>query len=293
VHIQTVLCPVDFSGISDRAVRAAVEVCRAAGADLVLHHNLAAVSPGFARAWDWEQAHSAQEHSRPKAEQRMRGLLAEIPSDVHAQASITSGPVALVVLMLAERLPADLLVLGSHGWTTPDHASVTERIIERCPCPVLTMDEHGDEHGDGLGSGAVQAGRRLNVLVPTDFSPSADRAVAYACALARLLPLRLHLFHVATAGHRDHAVLDAAHALLRAMVPPELAGQTDVHVDVGRPLERILEFAAETAPAFMVMGEHTRGFFRRLLTRDTALGVLHRASCQVWYVPAAAKVQLA
>jgi universal stress protein A len=284
VRIQTVLCPVDFSGVSGRAVRAAAEVCRATGAELVLHHNLASVSPGFARAWDWEQAHSAQEGTRPKAEERMRALRAEIPAEVRTHASITSGPVALVVLTLAERLPADLLVLGSHGWTTPDHASVTERMIERCPCPVLTMDEHGEE--GGLGSGAEAPGATLNVLVPTDFSASADHAVEYACELARLLPLRLHLLHVATSGHRGDASLDAAHARLRAMIPPDMAARVDVHVDVGRPLDRILAFAAETKPAFMVMGEHARGFFRHLLTRDTAREVLHRAPCQVWYVPA-------
>jgi hypothetical protein len=33
------------------------------------------------------------------------------------------------------------VVLGSHGWSTQDHASVTERLIDRCSRPVLTFEE--------------------------------------------------------------------------------------------------------------------------------------------------------
>jgi hypothetical protein len=46
--------------------------------------------------------------------------------------------VAAVVLALAHGL-LPISSPGTHGWSTEDHASVTERIIEQARCPVPTI----------------------------------------------------------------------------------------------------------------------------------------------------------
>jgi len=43
--IKTVLCPVDFSPLSERSVHLATEICRRTGAKLVLEHNLECCPP--------------------------------------------------------------------------------------------------------------------------------------------------------------------------------------------------------------------------------------------------------
>jgi nucleotide-binding universal stress UspA family protein len=280
MNIDIVLCPTDFSELAERELQLAVQICEAFGARLILHHNLSAISPGLSKAWEWDQSHQKDERSAADAERRMKKLLAQLPKTIHAEAAITHGPVATVLLALAQQLPADLLVLGTHGWSNEDHASVTERVLERTPCPVLTIHDAEALRVFRLRPGADGEGAR--VVVPTDFSPAATKAVAYAVELARRLPLELHLVHVSAGPASD----DTLETLIN-LVPPELTNRAQVHVRSGRPLEEIKAVLDIVNPALIVMGTHAHGFWRRVLTGDTARTVLHGASCPVFFVPPA------
>jgi nucleotide-binding universal stress UspA family protein len=283
MRIQTVLCPIDFSGLEQLEIGVALEVCRAFDAKLVLHHNLAAAEPGFSRAWEWSKAHEGREGMIPGAERRLQALVNEIAKTVRVEAAITSGPIGRVVLTLAQALPADLVVLGSHGWSTQDHASVTERLIEESPCPVLTFQE-GVANTGGFRLRGVQGEAPLPVLVPTDLTRDSNAAVRYACTLARKLPLRLDLLHVLSSDQSDRAA-EGAQAAMDGRVPPDLADRVSAHVRIGPAAQTIVEYADETAPAFVVVGEHAHGLVRRMLTRDTARAVVHEVRCPVWVVP--------
>lgn len=281
-RLKIVLCPIDFSDLSRQELALAVEVGQAFGAHLVLHHNFAAVSPGFTRAWEWNEVHRADETSTAKAEVRMRQLLAELPKGVSAEASLSTGPLATVLLELARQLPADLVVLGSHGWSTEDHASVTERIIDRSPCPVLTIQD-----GSGVQRFRLRAAAGADavpVLVPTDLSEEGERVAEYAVELARKAPLRLHLLHVVPAGS-SYMTLETAQRCVNDLIPTDLLAQAECHVQQGDSIAEILKLSQRMDPAFMIMGEHARGIFRRFFTKDTARALLHRASCAVWFVP--------
>ncbi len=284
-QIRVVLCPVDFSALSREAQALAVEVCEAFGARLILHYNRAGVPPGLTRAWEWNEVHQGAGTSTAKVEAEFRQMLAELPPTISAEAKITAGPLAPVLLELAEQLPADLVVLGSHGWSSADHASVTERIIDRCACPVLTIQE-GQATGTPLGLKTNQVKEPAPVLVSTDFSGSAERAVEYAFELTRALPIRLHLLHVVPRARGETAPLSAQQRL-EELVPRDLADRVGIHVLEGDPCERIVELSHALHVRFLVMGEHTRDLWRRFVTRDTAREVLHRATCPVWFVPAA------
>lgn len=276
--VRIVVCPMDFSELADRELELAVHVSQALGARLVLHHNVSAVSPAFAKAWEWDQSHQKDERSAADAERRLARLMERLPHGVHAEAVLTHGPLATVLLALAEKIPADLLVLGTHGWSSEDHASITERIIDRTPCPVLTIRDGAATQGFRLTAGPDDP--LVRVLVPTDFSPSATRAVDFAIELARQLPLELHLVHVSPS-----AIADAALATLVAAVPSELKSRTLCHTRVGPTLEEIDRLLRELRPQLIIMGTHARSFWRRLFRRDIARQVLHGANCPVCFVP--------
>ena len=282
MRIRTVLCPVDFSGLDDAEISMAAEICRAFDATLVLHHNLAAAVPGFSRAWEWSAAHEGHRDEIPDAEARLRALMAKIGDGVHVESAITCGPLGQSVLSVAEGLGADLVVLGSHGWSSQDHASVTERMVDQSPCPVLTFREGSrGTRGFRLASGGDG---RLRVVVPTDLTHDANCAVGYACALARRFPLDVDLLHILPEGSDDEAA-ESAQLALDAQVPPDMVDRVTAHVRVGAAAETILDYVDETRPTFVVMGEHARGLVRRLLTRDTTRAVTRELACPVWVVP--------
>ena len=300
MEIQTVLCPIDFSTLSDCELELAIEICESFDARLVLHHNLTAAAPGLHKAWEWEETHQERpgELTEAEAREHMDAVLRRIPVGVRAEARISRGPVGLVLLHLIREVSADLVILGCHGWSCEEHTSLSERIIESAPCPVLTIQEgRGEEHCFRLHAKEGRGASR--VLVPTDFSDSAAAAVAYALELARRAPIELHLLHVQSHGpapmtpvnHTEAAadagdVVEATRHRLLELVPSDLAERVECHVEVGSPADGIMAEAKKLDAELIVMGEHARTFFRRFFTHDTSREMLHRARCPVWFVPA-------
>jgi universal stress protein A len=285
MQVKTILCPIDFTDVSAQEVDIAVEISGAFGAKLVLHHNRTAIAPGLARQWDWESTHCTDGCTEPEAERRMQAILNSLPATAQAEGVVSSGPVAMVILSLAERLPVDLIVLGSRGWGTLDHASVAETLIAQAPCPVLTFN---------AGSAAAQGfhlretdGSVPEIVVPTDFSQTAQRAVAYAFALARVLPLRVRVLHVLPAGHEPVEQRETQTRLDR-LVPADLRERVETDIRSGRASDAIVAYLADVKPTFAVLGEHARDIVRHVFTRDTTRAVVHEASCPVWVVPAQA-----
>lgn len=284
--IKVVLCPTDFTDVSRGELTLAVDVCEAFGARLVLHHNLSAAPPGLTRAWEWNELHRDDgQISGPEAERRLRTLMAELPKTIALEASVSRGPVATVLLEMAKQLPADLMVLGSHGCSSEDHASLTERMIDACPCAVLTIHEGAQLQHFRLST--APGGSPTRVLVPTDLSPVAARVVDYAVELARVAPLHLHMLHVLPPGS-SQAAIDRARRKMEALAAASPAVRLTHHVELGEPVETIVRFSTEMGAGFVVMGEHSRGLLLRLFIRDTARAVLQRACCPVWFVPASA-----
>jgi nucleotide-binding universal stress UspA family protein len=281
MRVDIVLCPIDLSTCAERLVELAARICEIFGARLVLHHNLSAIPPGLSKTWEWDQSHQKDEPSAAGAEKRIAALMRQLPSTLRAEAVVTHGPLATVLLGVAETLPADLIVIGTHGSSTEDHASVTERVLERSPCPVLTIHDTDALQAFRLQPGPGQA--PVRVVVPTDFSESATKAVAFAVELARQLPLELHLVHVSPGPGADEAL-----ETLARLVPPELKGSAQCHLRIGGTLEEIDAVVHLVRPELIVMGTHVREFWRRLFTRDVARRVLRGASCPVCFVPAAA-----
>jgi universal stress protein A len=287
--IRTILCPVDFSDVSARELDVAVEVARAFGARLVLHHNRGAVAPGLARQWDWDAEHHDEAYTDADAQRRMQGMLASLPSEVHAEGVVSVGPLGPLVLTLAEELPADLVVLGSHGWSTESHASVTDRLLAHAPCPVLAFDERAQAPARfRLGRSGAPPGEPPCIVVPTDLSESGDHAVEYGLGLAQALGARVRLLHVLGRSSEDAAF--AAETRLSHAVPAELRERVAIDVREGDARAEILAHLAELRPTFAVLGEHARGLARRWLTRDTTRAVVHEATCPIWVVPRGAAV---
>lgn len=299
VTIRTILCPLDFSALCEREVALAVELCGAFGAKLVLHHNLDDASLGMSASWMWRQEHVPAKTPEAAVELRLKELLAGLPAGVAGEARISDGQVGPSLLFLQQQLPADLVVMATHGQNTEDHASVAERLLEETTTPVLVLHER-DCSGPPIHLGAGGAGRPLEVLVATDWSATADHAIAYAFDLARVFPWRLHLLHVVSPAKLVHvesgvpmavpagdpgAALEGLRRQLAALVPEELVGRVTCHVEVGEPVESLVAAAVALPADLIVMGAHARGFLRRFFTRDTSLELLRRAACPVWFVP--------
>jgi universal stress protein A len=296
LQIRTVLCPVDFSSLNEREIEVAIEVCRSFGARLILHHNVGNAPPGASASWMWHQEHRNGYSCEELASAQLGEMVAALPPEVRAEARLSNGLAAPAILQLEDQLKADLVVLATHGASTDDHTSVTEQIVERSTCPVLVLHD-GAEPSLHVAPFATET---FDVLVATDLSPAADRAFSYACELARVLPIRLHLLHVipprksawvetgvsmGTPQVHEGEPSAAARERLMALLPADLENRITVHVEIGDPAEKIAEASSRLGVSCVVMGAHARGLLRRIFTRDTSRELLHKAPCPVWFVP--------
>lgn len=132
-----------------------------------------------------------------------------------------------------------------------------------------------------------------SILVPTDFSDTAESAVDYAFALARACEAKVHLLHVyslglladglaqasaQTADREGSARAQFIDAVARRQRLPQL-GQTLLRR--GDPRELIVQVARALPADLIVMGSHGRRDLQSSLTGSVLEAVLRCAPCPV------------
>jgi nucleotide-binding universal stress UspA family protein len=133
------------------------------------------------------------------------------------------------------------------------------------------------------------------ILVPTDFSDTAETALQYGTELARRLGAELHVLHVSSEGSATAAwpVLGAGVDIGREAAElrerlQKLASadggeplHTEVHVIVGQPALAIAGYALDHELDLIVMGTHGRGPVTHALLGSVAEKVVRTAPCPV------------
>jgi nucleotide-binding universal stress UspA family protein len=139
------------------------------------------------------------------------------------------------------------------------------------------------------------------ILVPTDFSEAAGRALEYGGRLAMALGAELTVLHVVAPptthswmepADRDGATteewLAEAHATLNEAIDTIRGHAANVRgiVGIGLEAEEILDFTSRHGIDLVVMGMHGHGRTARWLRGSVTDQVLRRASCPVLAIPA-------
>lgn len=143
--------------------------------------------------------------------------------------------------------------------------------------------------------------RWKRILVPHDFSPSAEHAAALAQHEAKLHGAEIFVLHVVEMP--NHLALDVsvvppetgtpvsvreyasshAHAHCQQLVGRLAAAgvQATTHTRVGAPVDEINRFVAEHAIDLIVMGTHGRSGFRKLVAGSVAERVVRTSTVPV------------
>lgn len=131
------------------------------------------------------------------------------------------------------------------------------------------------------------------ILHPTDFSETADTALAVAAAMARDYGATLVLLHVwqlpvMIAGDvgpvpvpNADEIYASTKSRLAALQLPVPVNQVERLVAEGDPAQETLRAADATHADLIVMGTHGRGVIGRLLLGSVAEQVLRKAPCPV------------
>jgi len=280
MRIRSILVATDFSAY---AAHAALRAGRLASELGVRRAVLMHVAPRF--------AFSAGDRARA-----LRALRAELAATARAirtrtgatfDVRLAQGNVVEALARAAARF--DLLVLGAQGrHPLRDFAlgTTAERLLRKIRCPVLFVK-------------ARPAAPYRDVLVPVDFSPDAEAALARARTLAPQAQLSaLHAFEVPIEGKLRSAGVAEGHVLeyrrqareraladMRKLLAP-LGARTSALVVHGYPPRVIARTQGELGADLVAIGKHGRSALEDLLLGSVTLRTLASVGCDVLVVPA-------
>lgn len=165
---------------------------------------------------------------------------------------------------------ADLIVVARRDEPRPDHGRLgrnSHKLLRKCPCPVWVVDPHHEL-------------LRQCVLAATDHSPVGGRAVRLGAFLAQSWSCPLHVLHVL---EKEKEGEDDARAAIRAALDQGewTAPELQLHLESGRPSERISAAVDRFAPDVLVMGSVSRSGIPGFFVGNTAERVLDELDCSL------------
>ena len=300
IEIRRILCPIDFSDYSRRALDHAIAIARWYESTVTVLHvfstaPVAAVGPGpvvlepiLLTAGDRDQLLAdtkafAQTESAP---------------GITIDAAVRQGDTAGEILEQATSMKADLVVIGTHGRSGFERlllGSVAEKVLRKASCPVMTVPRRLP---DAVPVGPVLYKR---ILCPVDFSESSLDALKYAISMAQEADGQLTVLHVVEhdlqntadmasvaygAGMTIGDFLKEREEDLRRRLQEAVAGATEFCsveslITHGKPWREVLRVAAERQSDLIVMGVQGRGAADLLFFGSTTQHVVREASCPV------------
>ena len=301
IEIRRILCPIDFSDFSRRALDHAVAVAKWYESTITLFHvcTVAPVSAYAPGTLILPSAVLTLEDRDVLLATMKRFAETEAGGNVPMHFEIGEGNTAAEVVARASAMPSDLIVMGTHGRAGFERVvlgSVTEKVLRRAPCPVLTVPRNV---ADAVPAPPVLFTR---IVCAVDFSDCSIHALNYAMSLAQEADAHLTVVHVievppevpsdphetVLAGPRSLREYIAAAeqdraARLRNAVPDSVRAYCTVEsvLATGKPSREILRVAAEQKSELIVIGIHGRGPADLLFFGSTAQHVVRRASCPV------------
>jgi nucleotide-binding universal stress UspA family protein len=156
-RFRTILHPTDFSPGSAAAFVYACDLARDYDARLIVLH---AVGPIVPVAADGMIVSPDLDELRDIARKQLDAIRPANPA-VRVERAVREGPSTQAILEAAAEFRADLIVMGTHGRTGFRRlvlGSVTEEVLRKAPCPVLTVKVPAPETPPAAEAGAQKSG---------------------------------------------------------------------------------------------------------------------------------------
>ena len=173
-EIKRILCPVDFSDASAHAIDQAIALAGWCKARITALHVHAPATVALAGLPVLEGLDADLSRVRDETAARFR---AATDAGIGVDVLVDVGEPAGRILDRADALSADVIVMGTHGASGFQHlvlGSVTEKVLRKARCAVLTVPPH-----------ARATSTFTRVLCPLDFSDPSLAAFQAAWPLAK------------------------------------------------------------------------------------------------------------
>jgi nucleotide-binding universal stress UspA family protein len=310
LNIQNIVVPIDFSTMSVRAIQIAKRLARRFGASIHLAHvrhlNYATDFVAPAPPMVPFAFMTFEQNAEQTALKELKKMASECGVS-SAKCDVLSGAPAFdEICRLAQTVPADLVVMPTHGRTGLKHVflgSTAERIVQHSSCPVLVT------RGNALQANNGSLFRVKTILVPVDFSNCSRDGLKYAIGFANEFRAKIILLHATYLGYiysaegtaiydipgLQRAARQNAERKMRELVRSMKFGSVKFETAFtdGSPVIDICAFAKDHDVDLIITSTHGFTGFTHVMVGSIAEQVVRHAPCSVLVVPSHPHVRAA
>jgi nucleotide-binding universal stress UspA family protein len=228
-----------------------------------------------------------------EAEDQLQQLVNKYPHNGgEIERTVHQGVMPECILDFAQTQKADLIVMGTHGRRGFDRlllGSVTEGVMRKASCPVLTVNKTSHEfiHSDKQ-PGILHLNK---ILFCTDFSEYSQKAFDHAMSLAAEYKAELTLLHVLEDIPDPAKIPEAtetARGQLDHLIPAEELDMDNIRIRtaarIGKAYQQIIEVASEAPMDLIIMAVRGRGTLDFAVFGSTTHRVVQFGPCPVLIV---------
>jgi len=279
LDLKNILVPVDFSPVSEPALKLARTIAQQHGSTI----HLANVIESF----DVPSTVCVKPRRTEieRAETDLRFIETRYFSEVKHKKVVLDGDINMSLLETIKERDIDLVVMATRGVEGCERlfvGSIAEELLRDAKCPVLTT---GPNVGEDFGRFATFK----KILYPMEITPSSIAAVPYVVDLIESRGSRVTLLHVA---HPDiqspserQRIRDRLMSEMMNLFPDDARQAiADVIVEFGPIAETIAEFSMARRADVIVLGVRCGGAFTRSATHipwSIAHQIIGQAPCPV------------
>jgi nucleotide-binding universal stress UspA family protein len=138
--IRMILAPTDLSELSLAGVNYALKLAHSQDAEVILYYVV-----GIADNWprdEFDPVRGLVEDQKHLLERFVRENLSELSAKVKVRQIVEIGVAYKSIVEKADEEHVDMIIMSTHGRSGFDHmviGSVTEKVVRRANCPVLSI----------------------------------------------------------------------------------------------------------------------------------------------------------
>jgi len=140
--VRKMLAPTDFSDLSKRGIRYALEIARDSSAEVIVYHIIDLGEELPKRPEPFEPYHNMLEDNRRVLDKFLHDSFADCIDLVEVRQVVEFGKSFKNIVEIADQENVDMIVMATHGRTGLEHVmlgSVAEKVVARSSRPVLVI----------------------------------------------------------------------------------------------------------------------------------------------------------
>lgn len=274
--IQHILCPVDFSTVSEQTAQQAGNLAARFGSKLTLIHVVSVIPASYGALYGIDfQSVDTLELIRSATEALEEVRKKSIPAGVECHVVAVTGNVSAEIVQEIKKNSVDLVIMatsGAHGVEEFLIGSNAAKIARSAPCAVLTIRH--PERVSHFGK----------VLIPLDLTLGLSELLPYLKSLNQLDQFNAEVLLVQEPGYQDpdaqatRNFLDAELNKLKELGIGQISWSETRSDDL---VETICQYAENKGFGLILMKSEGRSSFAKFILGSNTEGVINHSSVPV------------